>query len=368
MNRVTHLIGSVLIDKNKIVVLFLLLYIAVFSFLILKPKVVGDSLLYTSSIEVLSTKIIPEGFVPMMIVSTFIGLKLLMILNFFTGQIEFSWMILDTTLYLIMGMFFYSLVKRIIKNEEIAFISTLFLATNYAAVSFGLGFMMDMGGWAAYVASIYYSYRYIESKNDNKWIYISSVIIGVGGLYKEYAFVACVVLAGVVIWKNYSNWKKIISIGIVAFILSFMPILILNIYSYYVYHYTYIDWFIFNQGEYSYQNRLVEFVKAFGSIFTIGWLLFIGGLYFLIKRSKNIFIDYNIAFIWFVIFSSFAVLLWPVVTRVLFITMPATILVSSLFIERFINKFWIIFIILVFYIISAYYMDSFILNFVNLPF
>lgn len=359
-------------DKYKIGLFILLIFLAIFSVYALRPQIAGDSLLYTSSIEVLRTGVQPPGFVPMMIVSTYFGLRLIMFLDFFIENIAISWLVLDGVLYIAMGLFFYSLLKKIVGSAKTAFWGTLFLATNYAAVSFGLGYLMDMGGWAFYVASLYFSYRYLESENGgNKWLFISSALVGVGGLYKEYAFVAYVIIFGLIVFKDWKNLLEILKKTIITGCLAFGPFFLLNVYGFFAFHYTYLDWFFFNQGAYDYQNRFVEFIKSFGSIYNFGWFLFIGGFYLLLKRSREMFRERNInkdtLFLWLVILSCFSVLLWPVVTRILFITMPAAVMVSSLLIRKMENRIYIIAPLLLLYVISSYLMDAYVLDFVNLP-
>ena len=159
----------------------------------------------------------------------------------------------------------------------------------------------------------------------------------------------------------------------VTCLLAFTPFLLMNIYTFIKFdQYTYLDWFLHNQNTYTYQNRPVEFIKSFGSIFNIGWFLFLGGFYILLKRLKEMFlnrnIDKDILFIALIILSSFSVLLWPVVTRVLFITMPVVIIISSLFIKKIKRPFLVVTPILIIYAVLSYLMDAYILDFVNLPF
>ncbi len=354
-------------DKHKVVIFIVLIALAIFSPYVLKPQIAGDSLLYTGSIQVLETGIRPSGFLPMMIITTYLGLVLIIFLNLFTHSIAASWLILDGILYVTSGLFFYSLLKRFFSDSRISFIGTLFLMINYAAITFGLGYLMDMGGWAAYIASVYFSYRYLED-GQTKWLYISALLIGLGGIYKEYAFVSYAVLFGVIIWSDWKNWKQIFWKVIVTGILSFLPFIILNIYSYISYnHYTYLDW-VHHQKVYSYQNRVVEFIKSFGSIYNFGWFLFFPGLYLLLKRYQEMFKNKDIFFIFLLLLSCLSVLAWPVVTRVLFITMPAAVIVSVYFMSKFKKYNYLFILLLLVYVLSAYLMDAFILNFVNLPF
>ncbi len=352
-------------DKYKILLTAVLLFLVVFSPYALKPQIAGDSLLYVDSISVLKTNIKPPGFEPMMILTTPLGLSGIMFFDLFFKNLAISWLVLDSILYVMMGLFFYSLLVRILRDRQAAFLGTLFLVTNYAAVVFGLGYLMDMGGWAFYMASIYFSYRYLED-GQNKWLYVSSALIGLGGLYKEYAFVAYLIVFAAILWKNWREWKKITVLVFVSGVLAFTPFLLANIYTYTHYnHYTYLNWFN-HQKVYAYQDRLVEFIKSLGSIYNFAWFLFIPGLYGLLKRYKEVIKNKDLFFIWLVILSGFAALLWPVVTRVLFIAMPGAVLVTTLFIEKVKNRAYVIWPILFIYIFSSFLMDAFILDFVNI--
>jgi hypothetical protein len=170
-----------------------------------------------------------------------------------------------------------------------------------------------------------------------------------------------------ILFAEWGNWRGVIKKICITGFLAFTPMLLINIYSFYVYHGTYLDWF-FNQPKYVYTSRVVEYVKSFGSLYNFGWFIFLGGVYLFFKRLKDIFTDEKILFISLVCLSSLLVFVWPIVTRVLFITMPGAVLISSLFLKK-IDKWWYAVVpLLVAYICSSYLMDSFILNFVNLPF
>ena len=367
---IKFLSSSYIRDKFKISLFLLLIFLSVFSIYAIGPQVVGDSVSYVDAILVLETGIEPSGFTPYRIVTTYLGLQSVRAIDILVDNILLSWLVQNSLLYIIMGMFFYSLLCRIIGHSKTAFFGTLFLVTNYAVVVFGLSYLMDMGGWAFYVASLYYSYRYLETK-ETKWLWISSVLVGIGGLFKEYAFLAYVVIFGLIIFIYWKDWSNMIKKMFITGLLSFTPMLVLNLHIFSVYHYTYIDWF-FNQPIYVYNSRILEYIKSFGSLYNFGWFLFLGGAYIFFKRTKEVFqdknLDKNTIFIWLVLLSSTVVFVWPIVTRVLFITMPAVVIVSSLYIKKIHSKLIFLFPIFVLYVLSTYLMDAFILDFVNLPF
>lgn len=353
-------------DKFKISLFFLLIFLAGFSIYALEPKISGDGVSYVDGIEVLKTGVEPLGFTPYRIITTYLGLQSIRVIDVVVNDIALSWLLMNSLFYILAGLFFYSLLQRIFLDSKTAFLGTLFLSTNYAILVFGLSNLMDMGGWFFYIASLYYSYRYLEDK-ENKWLWIASAIVGIGGLFKEYAFLAYVVILGAVIFTEWKNWKEVVKKIFLTGLLAFVPIIVMNIYSFYVYHYTYLSWYS-NQDAYSYQNKIVEYIKSFGSLFNFGWFLFLPGIYILFKRTKEVFHDPRLLFIWLVILSSCVVFVWPVVTRVLFITVPALVLVSSIFIKSIHKSQYLIVGFLVVYTLINYFMDSYVLNFVSLPF
>lgn len=354
-------------DKFKISLLAALIFLSVFTIYVLQPIVRGDTSTYIEAMKVLKTGVAPADFIPNRIISTYLGLRSIMLINVFVNNLFVSWLILNSFLYIAMGMSFYSLLIKIVDNARTAFLGTLFLMTNYAAVIFSFNYQMDIGGWAFYVATLYFSYKYLETRCD-KWLWTATLLVALGGLFKEYAFLAYTVIFGLIIFVEWRRWGEMIKKIFLTGLLAFIPMLIINLYAFFKYHYTYLNWFIPATQLYPELNRPIEYLKSFGSLYTFGWFLFLGGLYLFLKRFKETLRDQKLLFIWLVVISSLAVFVWPVVTRVLFITLPAVVLISSLFIKKFDKWWYLVVLLLIPYVLSSYFMDSFILNFINLPF
>lgn len=367
MHKIKKTFNQFLEDRQKVVFLAILIFLAIFSPITLKPTISGDSFLYTEGIDVIKTGVVPAGFVPMKILTTYFGLKLIIFFDYFFNNIQISWLVLDGLLYITSGLFFYSLLNRVFNKPKIAFLGSIIYVTNYAAIAFGLGYLMDIGGWSAYIISLYFSWRYIEtSYSEDRWVYYSSIAIGLGGIYKEYSFVAFLVLFILLLIGNYKNYKKLIKKIFFTIVIAFGPFMIMNIYTYFRFNgYTYLDWYLY-QNVYQYQNRIVEFVKSFGSIYNFAWFLFLPGFFYFVKRFKENIHDKKLQFIFLVFLSAFCVSLWPVVTRVLFITAPAFVLITMLFVERLKRPIWVTMPILIPYIIVGFLMDSYVLNYVNI--
>jgi len=77
----------------------------------------------------------------------------------------------------------------------------------------------------------------------------------------------------------------------------------------------------------------------------------------------------KLVFIFSVLLSSAPAILWPGITqRVLFMVVPGLTILACFFIKKY-EKYWYAFVpILALYVLSSFFMDSFILKAVNLPF
>lgn len=352
-------------DKTSLILLICIVVLIFSSLFFLKPQIADDSATYLNAINFLKTGEKSLNFVPNRILTTFGALEVVIFLSKIFGSETAVWLAMNIVFYFISAFIFYKLLNLIFEDKKTALLGTLFLISNYAFVTFGLDYLMDIGGWTFYIVSLYFSSLYLKTK-ENKWLWLSAATVGVGGLFKEYAFLAYIVIFGLIVFTEWRQWGKIIKKIFFTGILAFTPMIVLNIYTFLNFNYTYLNWFLPSTGLYPEVNRPLEYIKSFGSLYNFGWFLFLGGAYLLLRRIKEVFKDEKLLFIWLVILSSTLVFVWPVVTRVLFITMPAIVLVTSLFIRKM-NKWWYAVIpLLVLYVLSSFFMDSYILNAVSI--
>jgi len=360
--------------KNKIwksALLLCLVGLTLLSVYVLKPHVDpnGDGPSYLEAIEVMQTRQIPQNFNPNRILTTFLGLQTVSLLSHITGNVVSAWFVMNLALYFLMAIAFYNLTTGLFGSERTAFLGTLLLVANYAAINFGLGFFMDIGGWAFYIFSIYFLFLYTESKNW-KHLLVSALMVGLGGLFKEYAFLACIPIFCYLVYDNYPSLWKIIKKGLAPATIALLPTAILHLYIYQKFHYTYLDWLSMNQNYYIYESRIIEYIKSFGSLLNILFFPFIFGLYFLLRRGSEILPERKyLIFVWSAVLSVLPIFFWPAITqRILFITLPAIALVSCFAFKKY-EKYWYLFLVfLVCYVIINFIMDSFLLSHINLPF
>ncbi len=334
----------------------------------LKPPVIsGDGTTYAEAMAVLSGGALPDGFVPNRILTTFLGLETIIFLSYIFGSIPTAWLALNIFFYFLLNGVFYKIIHLVFQNEKIALLGGLFLAGNYAMLAFGVNYLMDIGGWTMYVASLYFTLRYVQ-KGLTRDIVIAAVFVGIGGLYKEYAFLGSLSIGCVLLYRHGISWsflRKSLMTGVIAC----APIIVVSFFVFSHFHYTYLDWLGFNSETYVYDSKSIEYVKSFGSLLTVLIPLFFAGAYCMWKYGKEIVTDREACFfVLSVVVSALPVFVWPAITqRVLFITTPAVVLVSCFAFKRH-ERYWPIFAgLLVLYVLLSFFMDSHILNAVNLP-
>jgi hypothetical protein len=233
---------------------------------------------------------------------------------------------------------------------------------------------MDIGGWFFYVASALGVLCYAQSNKEDrhKYLWLAALAVGIGGLFKEYAFLGAFLIGFYVAYESWPSIGRFIKrIWLPALIVA-VPTAILHIYTYAKYHYTYMDWLGANQAHYIYHSRIIEYIKTFGSLLNFLGLLAVIGLYYFFKdknetgaaKRKN-----TKAFTICFFLSAALILFWPAITqRITFVSVPISIILASYLFRKFERRWYLFLPILAIYIWAAFYMDSFILNFVNLPF
>lgn len=299
------------------------------------------------------------------ILTTFLGIEAVRIFSEIFGSLIPGWLAWDFVLFFGVSIVFYRLLERFFSSPKVAFIGGLFFAGNYSMVAQGLGLFMDIGGWFFYVLSLYWLYRYIESGRYRD-VFFAALAIAVGGFFKENSFVAFIPIALVLLYEYYRTpfvyLQRIIPLGL----LVVAPMALLHVAIYLKYGYVYTYW-IRLAGTFEYSSILAEYVKSFGSLLTFLAPVALAGTLILLRERTTLDAK-RWVFLIGVIISTIPAIMWPAITqRVLFLVLPWVILLAGFCIKRY-EKYWYAFLpILAVYILAAFTMDSFILDFVNLP-
>ncbi len=357
-----------------IVFLVSLIILASISLFILPHKIDGDAVTYVDAIKVLNGAPLNEeigmhDYVIHRIMTTFLGLQVINGLSFIFGSIEVAWLFWAAILYFFVNIIFYKLLFKMFDNEKVAAIGGLFFAANYAMVIFGLTYFMDIGGWTFYILSIYFLYLYIDSDTP-KWLWIAALTMAIGGFFKENALFAYIPLFFVVLYEHRSSLDSFVKKIVPLSLITFVPTIIHQYIVYIVYGENYFHWIKINHTVYVYKSRIIEYIKSFGSLLNFLIPISFFGLFPFIRSIKNRSFDLKrVVFLIGVFISSLPAVMWPGITqRVLFMVVPGLVMLACFFIKKY-DRYWYIFAIIIFiYATLSLLMDSFVLNFVNLPF
>ncbi|MHB1316302.1 MAG: glycosyltransferase family 39 protein [Minisyncoccota bacterium] len=353
-------------DKYKKILLGLLLLVIISVILFLKPVVAGDGITYRDSISFIQTGDKTTDFSPNRLLTTVGGLYVIIFLSKIFGSVLSAWFFMNAVLYVLLVYVFYKIIFILHKDKRVALVSSLFLAFNYGLISFGVNFLMDIGGWFFYVLSLYFTLNYSWS-HERKYILLASSAVGIGLLFKEYAVLGVIPVAVFLVYENFRSVSDMVKKSIIPALFALVPSLLLYLYIYIKFDYTYLDWINTNAERYGNINRVVQYIKCFGSLLNLLIITCIGGLY-QIWKERMIIEKRILIFIVASIVSFLPLFLWPGITqRVLFVSVPAIIILSSFFIKRYIQYKWVWVFILLLYFVINFTMDSFILSFINLP-
>lgn len=345
-----------------------LLSLVVVTALVLPPHVSSDSTSYLKTMNVLLTGDAPPGFIPNRILTTFLGLETVVVAGIFLGDILAGWYLVNAILFIIGLAAFFAFLRDFFEDDISASIGTLMLATNYVVISFGLNYLMDMGGWAFYLLALWAGYRYYK-KGNGSYLLWGAFFIGMGGLWKEYAFLAAIPLLGALFLRERKRPLVFVPRFIQAVLLSSLPIIVLYFFVYTGYGYTYANWLGFNQDHYgaSYLSRIVEYVKVFGSLFTFGWFLALPGLYLVLRKGEQILGLERLWFLALVFISGLPIFLWPAITqRVFFVSVVFLVLLATLALKYYERYLSYLLPLVLLYVIAGYAMDGIILPWVNI--
>ena len=250
------------------VALIALVYLA--TCLYIRPvfDVMGDAPSYLEAMKVLNGMEAPEGFIPNRILTTFLSVGSVSALAWFMGgSYMTAWFFLNSMLFFGLGIASYLLFKRVLVSTPAAIVSALFVVANYDAIIFGLNYLTDIGGWFGFVLSLYFLYRYVESK-DARYVWRAALAAGVGGLFKEYAFFGLVPLGLYLLYEYRTNLLALIRAS-VPLMVSLVPMLLVHAGVYLTYGFTYLDWYRMNQEIYGFRNWQENAIKSYGVVLSV---------------------------------------------------------------------------------------------------
>ncbi len=352
-------------DRNFLILSVSIFALVMASFFLLEPQVQGDSISYLEAVNFLEGGIGHFENVAHRVITTFGGLWFIIILSKLSGSLLGTWFAMNAVFYALSVFVFYKTL-RLLFGDRTALLGSLFFAGNYALLTFGLNFLMDMGGWFFYITSIYFLLKYAKFE-ERKHLLLASFFVGIGGLFKEYAFLPIIPIAIFIIFKNRKSLVKIIQESWLPAILAITPILTVYLWIFICFDYTYFDWLAVNGETYVYSSRAIEYIKSFGSLLNVLGVVFVAGVAVLSRKWNTLDSDTKL-FLASTFISFLPVFIWPAITqRVLFVSTPFVIFIGAFALEKYKEKNHIFMLLFLVYLTLNLMMDSIVLNFVNLP-
>jgi hypothetical protein len=200
--------------------------------------------------------------------------------------------------------------------------------------------------------------------SGNKKYYYSTILVSVIGiLFKEFGALGMITLGMAVLCMQY-DWREKIKLILKASVLFAIIPLLLNLFFYYKFHFSYLDWYIYSSfnhpvGAYG----LSVFIKVMGWVFLVGWPLFLWGLY----KEKEFFDKQRVKILGILVPASLSFFAWPMFTyRTSFVLLPLLCLVSGFGLSKIKNKY-VVALLVIFYLAVSYNLER-LLVIINLPF
>lgn len=360
---------------HKLVVIFTLI-VFLFSLTAIRNiqyDLTGDAVNYVEAGNVLTgasfeSQTSPVDFIEHRILTTFLATLSVHYLGALFGDVRIGWVVFDIFFYILINVVFFRLLAKIFQSERVAFLGGLFFAANFDMFTAGLGNFMDISGWSFYIFSIFFTYKYIENK-EYRNIITAALFMAVGCFFKENSYMAYFPLLFVLFYENRANYKVFVKKLFYPTLIVVIPILFQHINVFLSFGYSYFRWVKINKTVYHYNSRLVEYIKAFGSMLNLLAPLSLLGLLF----AKKVYRQFNmnsitIVYIIAIFISAIPTSLWPgIAQRVLFMVVPGLVILSCFLFKRYEKRWYLFFFILIPYIVINYLMDPYILNYVNLP-
>ncbi|MEK7520153.1 MAG: glycosyltransferase family 39 protein [Patescibacteria group bacterium] len=355
--------------RNKNMLAAAVLIVAVWAGILIfhPPRVTQDTFTYFESMEVLATGEVPDGFTANRIITTYLGMRTVMALETVFGDVKIAWAVMNSIFFFATSFFFYKIIAILFGRHTIAMFGTVLVATNYALLANALDYVMDVGGWAFYLAALYFSLRYMMMDNIRFVVY-GAVAVGIGCFFKEYAFLGLIALACAILYQRRQNIGALVREAALVGGISLVPISLFYIWAYDQYGYSYLNWFSYAKEAMPayYASKPVEYIKVLGSLYTFGWFLFVGGVY-LAMRYKTAFLESRA--LWYVAFvgiSALPVFVWPAITqRIFFPIVPFLVMVSCFVFLRYELRLVYFLPLVAAYVAVSYAMDSYVLDAVN---
>jgi hypothetical protein len=327
----------------------------------------GDAPGYLQAMQVMNgTLAEPATFTPNRILTTFLSTGTVSMLGALSGNYLASWMFVNTLYFFGLAFVSYFLFRRLTGSDTGSILGALFVVGNYDVLVFGLNYLMDLTGWFWFMLSMLFLAAYADSR-ERRHLWLAVLAAGIGGLFKEYAYVAFAPIGLYMLWESLP-WKglrtplALVRDNVALVAAAVVPTALVHLGVYLIYGYTYLDWYGMNTSTFAFEGWLENSVRSYLVILSFMLPISIIGLARLIKDRHSLGAR-RAAFIAVFSLPAFAMLAWPIITeRLVFLAVPVAALFAAFAIARH-ERWWVWFTIaLILYVALAVKTDGLILS------
>jgi putative flippase GtrA len=221
--------------------------------------------------------------------------------------------------YILLGFAAYWFGMTLWNDRRAGILLSILVATSYPILRYGLDFLTETGAWTLYFAALAGTVLWYR-RPSTKLLWLTSIIILLGLLWKEYAVLAGVVYGLAIIFQPSLSYKEKFYTVMQGFCLVLLPWIIWQGYVYFTYEYSYLDWLAIGASGEAYQNTYTLFavIKSLAGLLLFSWVFVLIGFW-----KYPSFESIQKRFIQFLALPSFGFLLWGwVSTRLFFSLVP----------------------------------------------
>lgn len=253
----------------------------------------------------------------------------------FVGNVTNGFLAENSIFLILSSGLIFLITKEIYNNEKVALFSSILFSSSWIVLFHGLAVLTDMGAYFFITLDIYLTLLFFKKDRDYKFLLVLGLICGLGLLMKENSVVGALFFVLMLLLSKNAMKRKIEWLFVFSFAFL-IPILINSAIIYYFFNYTYLDWYLYNVGEYATTHNYIYIIFGLGSVFNMIFPFFVIGLYNQLKNKANLKL-----YISLLISSFIPVLLWPVQSdpRFSFIVFIGMIPLSSYGIKLFCDYF-----------------------------
>ncbi len=170
--------------------------------------------------------------------------------------------------YLLSSFLIFKITELIYKNQRQAMLASIFFVISVQALSNGISYLTDAGGWFFYLLSIFLTLLYFKSKN-NKLIPVNGFLAGLGFLMKESGGLGVLFFGSMILLsRNLVVKEKIIKILYFG-IFFFVPILIWQAWTFKYFHFTAFHNYLIGRAGTEGEGLILSSFRYIGQLFIV---------------------------------------------------------------------------------------------------